>query len=191
MPSCAANMPARGIFHGALCGPHLPSDGSSHGSGGDASSPCLHMPSFRASRGGDPGMPKLACGGSVLCGARFGLRSLAHLHSCGCGGTSSLHLHVPMDGASRGGDPGLPGPTCGGGGSGGGSWSLLHSARFSLGSNASGLVVVASTAPLAGLTLVMPLVRTGVAFASSDAPPGSCVSTTMRSVASVPTFSAA
>jgi len=30
-PSCTAKMPAHSVFRSALCGLHLPSDGSSHG----------------------------------------------------------------------------------------------------------------------------------------------------------------
>ena len=165
--SCAANAPARGVFRGAHCGPHWPSDGPSRGGqsclrtrtvgasrGGGGS--CLCMPTDGASRGGDPASPESSRGGGggSVCGAGVGLHSLADEPSRGGGGgASSPRLHMPVDEASRGGDPGLPGPARGGGGS---SWSLLHSARFSLSSNASGLAVVASTAPLAGSMPAMP-----------------------------------
>src|SRR6266851_3856185 len=98
----------------------------------------------------------------------------------GDGDASSPHLHVPIDRTSRGND-----------GSGGGSWSSLHSAFFALGSNASGLAVVASTAPLAGSMLVVPWVGAGAAFASDDTLPGSCASTSAHSMGSAPAFPAA
>src|SRR6266851_2546955 len=63
---------------------------------------------------------------------------------------------------------------------GGGSWSSLHSMLFALGSNASGLAVVASTAPLAGLMLAMPSVGAGATCTSNDAPPGSHALTSPR-----------
>ena len=136
--ACRASTPARGVFRGALCGPHLPSDGLSGGSGGGASSPRLRMPSFGASRGGDPGSPE---------------------------------------------------PSRGGGG--GGCSSPRHTALTAFGSNASGLAVVASTAPLAGSTLAVPSVGAGAAFASDGASPASCASTTACSTAFAPAFPAA
>ena len=139
-------------------------------------------PTVGASRGGDGSASSLSRGGSsggVLCGARFGLHSHSHSHSHSHGGQSCLRM--PTLRAFCGGDPGSPEPSRGGSGVGGGSWSLLHSALSALGSNASGLVVVASIAPLAGSTLAVPWVGAGAAFASDDALPGSCASTTVRS----------
>ena len=115
----------------------------------------------------------------------MGLNSLADRPSCGGGGSAlSSHLHVPIDRACHGSDLGLPGPPCGSGS----SWNSLHSTHFPLGSNALGLAVVASTALLAGLTLVMPFVETGVVFVSSDTPPGLCTLSGMPLMGSVPTF---
>ena len=92
---------------------------------------------------------------------------------------------MPADRASYGDDLGLPEPSSGGG------WNLLHSTLFALSSNALGLLVMASTALLAGLTLVMALVRASAMFVSNDALPGSCMSTTMCSLAFMPAFPAA
>ncbi len=172
--SCAANTPTCGVFHGALCGPCLPSEGPSR-----SGQSCLHTPTIGASHG------------SILCGACFGLHLHLHLHShSGGGGASSPHLHMPSFGGSHSGILDSPESSCGNS-SGGGSWSSLHSMLFALGSNASGLVVVASIAPLAGSTLAMPSVGAGATCTSNNTPPSSRMLTTACLVASVPTFSAA
>jgi hypothetical protein len=143
-PSCAAHTPARGVFRGAHCGPRLPSDGLSGGSGGSASSPCLHVPSLRASRGCVPSAPVSFCDGSSggsgllslsnepsqgggsgggISGARFGPLSLACRPSrSGSNSASSPRLPVPIAGPSCGSDPSLPESGRGndGGGVGGG-----------------------------------------------------------------------
>ncbi len=167
---CTANMPTRGVFRSTLCGPCLPSDGPSH-----SSQLCLCTPTVGAS-----------CGG-VLCGACFGLHS--HLHSHSHGGSSgalSPCLHMPSFGGSCGGVLDLPESLYGNSS----SWSSLHSTLFALGSNASGLAVVASTAPLAGLTLAMPSVGASAVCASNDTLPGSHMLMTACLVASTPAFSA-
>jgi hypothetical protein len=65
-PTCSPAEPvrARSVSCGAHCGLRLPSDGLSHGGIGGASSPCLRMPLFGASRGGIPSMPGSFCDGS-------------------------------------------------------------------------------------------------------------------------------
>ncbi len=142
-------MPTHSIFCGACCGLHLPSDRLSH-SGWS----CLHMPTNEASCGSDLGLPKSSCGsgGGSFCSASFSLHWLVDKPSCGGSGTLSPHLYVPIDGTSHGGISDSPKFFC----SSGSSWSSLHSALFALGSNTSGLVMVASTAPLAGSMLVVP-----------------------------------
>jgi hypothetical protein len=183
-PSCAANMPACGIFCGALCGPRLPLDGISGGSGGGASSPRLCMPSLRASRGGIPSTPVSFRGGSGS-----GLHSLWDEPSRGGGGgASSPRLHVPIEGASRGDVLDSPESFCDGGS--GGVPSPRHASLFAQGSNTLGCVAVAFTAPPASSTLGVPSVRASVPFVSNDAPLGSCASMTTRSTTSAPTFSA-
>src|SRR5216683_2237066 len=94
-------MPTHGISHGAHCGLCLPSDGLSH----DGWS-CLCMPTDGASRGSDPGSPKLFCGGSgsisSLCHA---LLSAQGSNTSGFGVVApsappaSLTLVVPLVGA--------------------------------------------------------------------------------------------
>jgi hypothetical protein len=64
VPSCAANTPARSIFCGAHCGPHLCSHEPSRGGSGSASSTCLRMPVDWASCGGVLDPPESFCGGS-------------------------------------------------------------------------------------------------------------------------------
>jgi hypothetical protein len=213
-PSCAAHMPAHGVFCGPYCGTCLPSDRLSGGSSGGASSPRLHVPSLRASCGGVPSMPvsfrdssssgsgllllldKPSWGGgsgSGISGARFGLLSLTRRPSHGgSGGTSSPRLPMPIAGPSRGSDPSSPESGHGNdsGGVGGSGWSLLHTAFSALGSNALGLAAVAFTALLAGSMLVVPLVGAGTPSASNDAPPGSCALVAACAIASVPAFSA-
>jgi len=172
MPLCAANTPACGIFCGALCGLRLPSDGLSRHSWS-----CQCVPTLEAAHGGDPGSPEPSCGGG-FCGAHFGLRSLMDRPSySGDSGASSLCLDVPIDRTSCGGDSG-------------GIPSLHHASLFAQGSNASGCVVVAFTAPPASLMLVVPLVGASVPFSPNNAPPGSCASTTMHSMTPMPTFPA-
>jgi hypothetical protein len=185
-PSCAANTPARSVFHGALCGPRLPLDGISGGSGGGALSLRLCMPSLRASRSGVPSMPMSFRGGS---GSGSGLRSLWDEPSRGGGGgASSPRLHMPIEGASCGDVLDSPESFCDGGS--GSVPSLCHASLFAQGSNASGCAAVAFTAPPASSTLAVPSVRAGVPFVSNDAPLGSCASTTTRSTTSAPAFSA-
>jgi len=195
-PPCAVNMPTRGVSRGALCGPHLPLDGLSH-----SGQLCLRTPTVRASRSGDSSASSLCMriplfggsrgsGSGGVCGAHFGLRSLAHSHSRGGGGGAlSPRLHMPIGGTSCGGNPGLPKPSPG---SGGGSVSCLHHATPSaLGSNTSGSAVAAFLATPKSSTLAVPLVEAGVPFASNDAPPGSCAPMAACSMASAPAFSAA
>ena len=68
-------------------------------------------------------------------------------------------------GCRLGGNTGSPKPFHGGGG--GGISSLHHAALSTLGSNASGCVVVAFSAPPASSTLVVPSVGASDAFASN------------------------
>jgi hypothetical protein len=99
-PLCVANMPACGIS----C------DGWS----------CLYMLILRASYSGDPRWPESSHGssGSNLCSALFSLHLLMDEPSCGSGGSAScLHLHIPIDGTSHGGNLGLLRVSCGSSGS--------------------------------------------------------------------------
>src|SRR6266851_6116655 len=106
---------------------------------------------------GSPGAESLRTSGAPSCAAHTPTRGVFCGTLCG--------PRLPSNGLSRGGQSCLCTPTvgasCGGDGSasrlhihmpsfrgfhgGGSSWGLLHSAHFSLGSNTSGLAVVAST----------------------------------------------
>jgi hypothetical protein len=166
--ACRASMPTCGMFCGTLCGPHLPSDGLSGSSGGGALSLRLRMPLLRASYGGVP------CTPVSFRGSSSGLLLLLDEPSWGgSGAASSPRLLMPISGASHG------------------SWSSLHSMFFALGSNASGLVAVVSTAPLAGLILTVSSVGAGAAYVSNDTLPGLYISMTTHLMGSVPVLSAA
>ena len=94
---------------------------------------------------------------------------------------------MPTDGASHGGNPGLPELFYGGGGS---ISSLCYTLLSAQGSNTLGLMVVALSALPASLTLAVPLVGAGVLFASNDVPSGLCALTTVHSMAFMPMFPA-
>ncbi len=124
---------------------------------------------------------------SISCSACYGLHlPLDRLSHGSGGGASSLCLRMPFIGASHGSIPSLLKSFCDSGSS--SISSLCHALLSAQGSNASGFVVVASTALPASLMLVVLLVGAGVAFASNDAPPGLCTSIIMCLTAFAPAF---
>jgi hypothetical protein len=149
----------------------------------------------------NPGVRSLRTDGVHSCTANTPTRGIfrsahcsPHLPSDGLSRGAQCGPHWPSDRPSRGSQSCLcthiVGAFCdgGSGGGGGSSWSSLQSVFLTLGSNASGLAVVDSTAPPVGSTLVEPSVGASApsAFASNDALPGSYASMTSHSIGSVP-----
>jgi hypothetical protein len=123
-------------------------------------------------------MPAHGVSCSACCGLHLPADMLSHGNG---GGASSLHLCMPLFGASYSGLPSTPRFFCDSG-----SGSVLSPCYASLsaqGSNALGCAMVAFSAPPARSMLVVSSVVAGIAFMSNNAPPGSSMSTTMHLMA--------
>ncbi len=165
-PSISAS---KGFFDSKGC---LPPGSPSMPQGG----PCLGNPGAKSLRtNGAPSYAANTPTHSVCCGTLCGpCLPSDGLSGSSCGSALSLCLRMPSFRASYSGIPSMPVsfrsgssgssglhlPTLGAfhGGSSGGIPSLCHASLFAQGSNASGCVVVAFTAPPASSMLVVPLV---------------------------------